>query len=132
MNDDLGKLIVRLTVGGLMLPHGVAKIFSGLGGVQGMLAGQGLPAYLSYGVYVGEVLAPLLVLVGLYSRLGGLLIAANMVVAIYLAHASQIFSVAKSGGWAIELQMFFLLTGVAVAVLGAGRYSVGGRAGKFN
>jgi putative oxidoreductase len=44
----------------------------------------------------------------------------------------QIFSLSPEGGWAIELQALFLVVAVAIALLGAGRYSVGGGAGRWN
>lgn len=132
MNDDLGKLVLRLTLGVLVLLHGVNKIFNGVGFMDGALAAHGLPSFVAYGAYIGEVLAPLLVLLGIYSRIGGAIIAINMVVAIYLMHVGQLFTLTKSGGWALELQAFYLLTGVVVLLIGAGRFSVAGRAGKFN
>jgi len=130
--DDLGKLVLRLTLGILILLHGISKLLNGIGGIEGMVAAQGLPAFLAWAVYIGEVVAPLLLIFGVYARLGGLLIAANMVVAIMLAHSKQLFTLTGSGGWSLELQGMFLATGLAIALLGAGRYSVGGRGGKWN
>jgi putative oxidoreductase len=43
--------------------------------------------------------------------------AANMIVAVALAHPKQIFSIGPHGGYALELQAFFLLTSLAVALL---------------
>ena len=57
-NLDTGLLILRLTLGILMLFHGIAKITNGVGGIEGMLTSKGLPAFLAYGVYVGEVIVP--------------------------------------------------------------------------
>jgi putative oxidoreductase len=122
--EDIGKLVLRLTLGILLLLHGVAKIFSGVGGISGMLQGIGLPGFFAYGAYIGEVLAPLLVILGLYARVGALVIAVNMLVAIYLAHQNDIFALGRGGGWAIELQAFFLFTALAVALTGPGRFSV--------
>lgn len=130
--DDLGKLVLRLTLGILILLHGISKLLNGIGGIEGMVAAQGLPAFLAWAVYIGEVVAPLLLIFGIYTRLGGLLIVANMVVAITLAHSKELFTLTGSGGWSLELQGMFLATGLAVALLGAGRYSVGGRGGKWN
>jgi putative oxidoreductase len=124
MNDDLGKLVLRLTLGILMLLHGIAKLSNGIGGIEGMLVSHGLPAFLAYGVLVGEVLAPLLVIFGLYARIGGAIMAINMVVAIALAHSSQLLQISKSGGWALELQGFFLFTAIAVALIGPGKFSI--------
>ncbi|HUH59224.1 MAG TPA: DoxX family protein [Candidimonas sp.] len=130
--DDLGKLVLRLALGIFILLHGISKLLNGVGGIEGMLVAQGLPAFFAWGAYIGEVIAPLLVIFGIYTRLGGLLIVANMVVAIMLAHSKQLFTLASSGGWSLELQGMFLATAVAIALLGAGRYSIGGRGGKWN
>lgn len=130
--DDAGKLVLRLTLGILILLHGIAKLTGGIGGIEGMLVARGLPAFFAWGAYLGEVLAPLLVILGVYTRIGGLLIAANMVVAVLLAHTSHFWDLTNSGGWSLELQAMFLFGGLAVALLGAGRFSVGGRGGPFN
>lgn len=122
--EDIGKLVLRLTLGLLLLGHGLAKITGGIDGVQAMLAGHGLPTALAYGVFVGELVAPLLVLLGAYTRIAGALVIVNMLFALVLAHSGQVFSLTAQGGWAIELQAFFLFTGLSVALLGSGRYAV--------
>jgi putative oxidoreductase len=127
MREDTGKLILRLTVGVLMLLHGVAKVSGGVGGIGGMLQSAGLPAALAFGVYVGAVLAPLLVIIGFYARIGALIMVVNMLFAIGLAHTKDIFLLTKTGGWAIELQAFFLFTALAVALIGPGRYAINRR-----
>ncbi|MBU4611317.1 DoxX family protein [Achromobacter sp. GG226] len=124
--DDAGKLVLRLTIGILVLLHGLAKLMNGIGPIEGMLAAKGLPAFLAWGVYVGEVLAPVLLIIGIYTRWAALLVAVNMLVAIFLAHSQQLFSLGNGGGWSLELQGLFLFGALAVALLGAGRYSVGG------
>jgi uncharacterized membrane protein YphA (DoxX/SURF4 family) len=65
---DAGLLVLRLGVGTLLLFHGVYKITHGVAWIAGPLSGAGLPAWLQYGAYVGEVLAPALVIL---SRLFG-------------------------------------------------------------
>jgi putative oxidoreductase len=130
--DDLGKLVLRLTVGLLMLFHGVSKLSHGVGAIEAMLAMRGLPTYIAWGVYIGEVVAPLLILAGTYTRLAGLVVAINMVIALALVHGGQFFMVAKTGGWQLELQAFYLLGGIAIMLLGAGRFSVSGTGGKWN
>ena len=123
LSPDTGKLILRLSVGLLMLFHGVAKIMhpGSLDFIGGMLSSNGVPAFLAYGVYIGEVVAPLMVLVGYQARIGGLLIVTNMVVALLLAHSGDFFSLTEHGGWAVELQMFYLLSALAVVFLGSGK-----------
>lgn len=122
--DDMGKLIVRLSIGLLVLLHGIDKIMNGPGGIGSMIAGVGLPEFLAYGVYVGEVLAPLMVIAGFRARAGGLLIAVTLFVAILLAHRGDIFAMNGYGGWAIELQALYLFGGLAIYFLGAGKYAV--------
>ena len=127
MNESVGKLILRLALGGLILLHGIAKVRSGIGGITGMVTQMGLPAMLAYGVYVGEVLAPVAVIAGWYARVGAALIAINMVFAIVLAHRSQLTDLSNNGGWALELQGMYLFTAVALAMLGPGRHGVNER-----
>ena len=108
----------------MILLHGLAKVSGGVGGISGMLQGIGLPATLAYGAYIGEVLAPLLVILGFYARVGAALIVVNMLFAIYLAHRDDVFMLTKQGGWALELQGMFLFTALALALIGPGRYGV--------
>jgi putative oxidoreductase len=125
--DDIGKLVLRITLGLLILLHGIAKLKGGVGGIEGMLTGHGLPAFIAYGAYIGEVLAPILLVIGFYSRIAALVIAFNMVVAIALAHANELFQLGKQGGWALELQGMFLFTAIAIALIGPGRFSINRR-----
>ena len=127
MNESVGKLILRLALGVLILLHGIAKVRSGIGGITDMVTQVGLPAVLAYGVYVGEVLAPVAVIAGWYARVGAALIAINMVFAIALAHRSQLTDLSNNGGWALELQGMYLFTAVALAMLGPGRHGVNER-----
>lgn len=130
--DDAGKLLLRAVLAILLLFHGVAKIAGGIGFIAGMLAKAGLPAALGYLVYVGEVVAPLMILVGIFTRPAALVVAINMVVAVLLVHTAEFFTRNQTGGWALELQGMLLAAALAVALLGAGRYSLGGTAGRFN
>ena len=56
--DDLGKLVLRLCLGVLLLLHGISKLRYGVDWLAGPLGARGLPSFVSYGVYLGEVLAP--------------------------------------------------------------------------
>jgi putative oxidoreductase len=126
-NADLGRLLLRLGLGGGILFHGVAKLMGGIDGIAQLVTSNGLPGFVAYGVYVGEFVAPILVLVGWYSRIGSLLIAINMVFAVFLAHRADLFKLTDSGGYALELQALYLMVGVALALMGPGRYSVNDR-----
>ena len=130
--EDLGKLVIRSALAILILLHGISKLTGGIDGITGMVTNAGLPEVFAYGVYLGEVVAPLLVLIGLWTRAAAIFMALNMVVAVMLVHVPELAQLNKQGGWALELQGMFLFGAIAVALLGAGRYSVGGIAGKWN
>jgi len=130
--DDLGKLLLRVILAVLLLFHGVSKLVGGVGFITGMLEKMGLPSAIGYLVYVGEVIAPLMILFGVWTRAAALVVAGNMIVAVLLVHTSQFFTMSETGGWALELQGMYFFAAIAVALLGAGRYSMGGRAGKWN
>jgi len=130
--NDAGKLVLRVALAAMLLFHGISKMSNGIGFVADMLAKAGLPAVFGYGVYIGEVVAPLFILFGLFTRPAALVVAINMVVAVLLAHTAQFFTLNETGGWALELQGMFFFAAVTVALLGAGRYSVGGVNGRLN
>ncbi|HXU67337.1 MAG TPA: DoxX family protein [Casimicrobiaceae bacterium] len=129
---DPARLLLRLTLGALILVHGISKIQGGPGFILDIVDKAGLPSPFGYLVYVGEVIAPILVIIGLWTRLAALVIAINMVVAVALVHLPQFFTLADTGGWALELQGLYLVVAVCVALLGAGRYSLGGVYGRWN
>jgi putative oxidoreductase len=131
-NDDTGKLVLRVALAAMLLFHGVAKLTGGVGFVSTMLANAGLPAFLGYLVYVGEIVAPLMILFGVATRPAAAVVAINMVVAVLLVHTGDLFKLSGTGGWALELQGMFFFAAVAVALLGAGRFSIAGKAGRFN
>jgi putative oxidoreductase len=130
--DDAGKLVLRVVLALLLLFHGISKLSGGIGFITGMLAKAGLPGALGYLVYIGEVVAPLFILAGVFTRPAALVVVINMIVALLLVHTSQFFTLSETGGWALELQGLYLASAVVVALLGAGRYSLGGSNGRFN
>ena len=128
---DAGLLLLRFGVGALLLFHGIFKITSGVGWMAGPLGGVGLPPWFAYGVYVGEVLAPVLLILGLWVRPAGLIIAFNMFMAIFLARRADIAKINPMGGaWAIEVELLFLIGGLVLALTGGGRYGLGGVGGR--
>mgnify|MGYP001818826490 FL=1 len=131
-SEHLAKLVLRLSVGGLMVLHGIHKLTHGVAGIERMLASRGLPELLAYGVYAGELIAPLFILAGFKTRIAAAVFAFNMIVAVALAHADDVLTLGKHGQWGIELQALYLLGAIAVMLLGAGRYSVSRGAGRWD
>ncbi len=123
-NTNVGLLIIRISIGLLMLFHGLAKLNGGLGFIQGILESKGLPGFIAYGVIVGEVLAPLAIIVGFRTRIASAIFAFNALVAMLLVHASQIFTMSEQGGWALELLGLYLFGAVALIFTGGGKIAV--------
>lgn len=125
-SQDLGKLVLRLTTGGLILFHGVHKVLhpDSLDFIRRLLTSNDLSPMLAYGVYLGEVVAGLMVVLGIYSRAGGALIVGNMLFALSLAHRGELLTLSPTGGWAVELQAFFLFSALAIILLGSGRFAI--------
>lgn len=122
-NEDLGKLLLRLCVGILILLHGVGKLVdpASINGIAHQLSGMGVPSFVAYGVLAGELVGPVMAIVGWHARIGGLLMAANMIVAIILMHLPQLWTLNAQGGWTLELQGMFLFGALAIVFLGSGR-----------
>jgi putative oxidoreductase len=132
VSEDIGKLILRLTCAGLLLPHGLFKIFVEIDSIREMVSSAGLPAFLAYGTIIGEVLAPVLLIIGWKTRLAALVIAFNMFMSIIVAHRDIAFRVNDYWGWMIELNVFFMMTSLAVFFIGSGRYSLSGGKGRWH
>lgn len=124
MGDDFGKLLLRLSLGLLILFHGFAKLKGGIGFLAPVLSGAGLPSWVGYGVYIGEIVAPILIMVGLFTRTGAFLIFINMLFAFFLMHRPELFMLDKTGGWALELQGMFLFAALALVFMNPGRYAL--------
>ena len=122
-NSEIAKLLLRVSLSVLILFHGVHKLIHGLGGVPSMVTNVGIPEFFSYGVYIGELIAPIFILLGLYARVASLVLAFNMLMAVFLAYGFS-FSLSKYGGLAMETPLLFFIMSLLVFLLGSGKYSV--------
>lgn len=123
-NIDIAKLFIRLSLGIMMLFHGVDKIRNGISGVKHLVIKAGLPEFLAYGVFVGELIMPILIILGLYARVASVVLGFTMIMAIFLAYSGAMFALTKHGAPVIELPLFYLLLSVSVFLLGSGRYAL--------
>lgn len=122
-NSDIAKLLLRVSLGIFILFHGFYKIIHGIGGVEAMLTASSLPMFLAYGVYLGELIAPIFIILGLYARVASLVLAFNMLVAMYLAYGFS-FGLAKYGGLVMESPLMFFVMAIVIALLGSGKFSI--------
>lgn len=117
-NTDLGLLVLRISTGGLMLFHGIAKILHGISFLTETMGAFG------YAVYIGEFLAPLAILLGFRTRIASVFLAITCIVAVAVAHSADIFSISEHGGYANELLMLYLFGSIALFFTGAGKFAV--------
>lgn len=121
---DLGKLVLRVSFACLFLLHGIHKVIDGTEFIQGLLVDHGLPAFIAYGVYLGEVIAPVLMIVGVFTRLASVVVAGTCLMVIYLLHMGDLFSLDKFGAWAVEGIGVYLFASIAIIFLGSGKYAI--------
>ena len=131
--DDVGKLVLRLVVAGLMAFHGVSKLRHGVAWMAGPLHAHHLPAWLAYGVYVAEVAVPILLIAGILTRPAALVIAFEMTMPMFLVMGAKTFDIDRqTGALRGELQFFYLLGAVAIAFLGSGRFALSRGRGRWD
>ena len=122
-NPNYGPLITRLSLGGILLSHGLLKvlIFT-VPGTVGYFASLGLPAIAAYLTVLAEIAGGTAILLGLYTRLASLLSIPLLLGAVW-AHAGNgwMFS-AEGGGW--EFPVLLVLLAIAVAFQGSGPFAL--------
>jgi len=124
INTDAGLLVLRVSTGALMLFHGVAKLIHGHDPIKGILAEKGLPGFFWFGVPLAEVIAPILLILGVFTRVSGLGVALVMVFSIFLVHLADVFTISQNGGLALELNFLFLFGGLSLFFTGGGKYAL--------
>lgn len=115
-NKDLGLFIIRLSVAAVFIFAGVSK-FMAVEQVAGFFGSIGLSPMFVYLVASVEVLGGVAMLLGLFVRYAGILLAIVMVSAIYLVKAQMGFAAA-------ELDIVLLASSLGIAMLGAGGWSL--------
>jgi len=123
-DENTGILLIRITIAVLILFHGVANMTSNYGFIKGLLDGIGIPNFVAYGVFIGEIVAPALIIIGWRARLASFVLAFNMLIAILMNHSADIFSLTQSGGWGIELQVLYLFGSITIFFTGAGKHAL--------
>lgn len=122
--SSLGLFTLRFSIGILLLFHGISKLSNGIDWIKGILSTKGLPEFIAYGVYLSEVIAPILLILGFRTKIGALLIAINMIFAVSLVHMDKILTLNQGGGWAIELDALFFFGAITLLFTGGGKYTI--------
>jgi putative oxidoreductase len=119
---SIGALVMRISFGGLMLTHGIPKmleVFNGNLEIVGDPIGIGA-LVTSILVIIGEVISPLLIIIGYKVRWTAIPAIITMAVAAFMIHGAD--PLAKK-----EMALLYLAGFVTIALMGAGKYSVSKR-----
>ena len=121
ININFGLLFIRLGLGVCLLMHGIFKLTHGIDGVKSMLVARGIPDLVAYGAYVGEVLAPAMIIIGVFCRIGALLVIANVLMIIYVLHI-PLGALTGVGGFELEIVYLYLSTAICLVICGGGEF----------
>lgn len=120
---DLALMLLRVVIGAIFIAHGFQKLFMfTLPGTTGAFADMGvpLPALAAPLVAFVELVGGAALVAGLLTRVVAPLLALNMLGAILLVHLSAGFF----GPGGVEFPLALLAASAALALTGAGRYSL--------
>jgi putative oxidoreductase len=123
-NDDIARLVLRLGFGFSLLLHGIHKLVYGIAPVQAMLHAHGLPGWFGYGVFIGEVIAPIMIIFAFYARGAALIVIFNMLTAIALTTGFSPMELTQTGALPFELPLLYLLAAAVLFLSGPGKYGV--------
>lgn len=123
-NKEYGAMLLRLTLGTLMMAHGLLKVYVfTVPGTVAYFESLGLPAVVAYMTLFGELAGGAALLAGVLTRLAAALSIPLLLGATW-AHAGNGWVFSNSGGgW--EFPAFLVATAIVVAVQGGGAYSLG-------
>lgn len=79
LKNEIGALILRVTLGAIFFIHGVVKFQGGIENIAGWFESLGLPGVMAYGVALLEIIGGILLIVGLATRLVAALFALLMI-----------------------------------------------------
>ncbi len=135
-NNDWTGLILRLTLGLILLPHGAQKMlgmFGGYGfsGTMGYFTGTvGLPWIVGFMVIVIEFVGAIALIAGFASRIWSALIIILMLGIINTAHLANGFFMDWYGtmqGEGYEYHLLIIGLAIAIIVNGSGKYAADSR-----
>lgn len=118
--QPLGLLVMRLTLGAIMIAHGWQKIASHLDGFMGALSHMGIPAWMAYLVVAAEFGGGILVVVGFLTRFAAFAILIDMLVAIFKVDLHN--GLTGQGGF--EFPLACATISFALTFFGAGPISI--------
>lgn len=130
---DIAVLILRITVGVVIFAHGAQKLFGWFGGygftgTMGYFTETvGLPYIIGFLVIIGESIGMIALALGLLTRFSAISLIVIMSGAFFIDHLPHGFYMnwfGQNAGEGFEFDILVAGAAAAIAVIGAGRYSV--------
>ena len=120
---EYGLLILRLVVGIVFIAHGWQKLSGGIEGVGGFFGVLGIPAagFFAYVVTFVELLGGIALVLGFLTSVASGLLAITMIVALFVVHLPNGFSVGNGG---YEFVLTLLAAAIALSFTGPGAFSL--------
>ncbi|MEH7378641.1 DoxX family protein [Neobacillus drentensis] len=123
VKNEIGALILRVTLGALFLIHGIVKFQGGIENIVGWFESIGLPGFMAYGVALFEIIGGIALIIGLATRLVSTLFGLLMIGAILKVKLSVgLLGNGQMAGY--ELDLAFLVMAVYLAINGSKLLSV--------
>ena len=132
-DNDVSTFLLRVLLGAVFLPHGAQKVlgwFGGYGfiGTMGFFTGtMHLPALFAFLAIAAEFAGAIALILGLFTRVAALGIAANMLVAVTMVHWQYGLFINWAGnqkGEGFEFHLLAIAISAALLLRGAGPFSV--------
>jgi putative oxidoreductase len=121
--NEIGTLILRVTLGALFLIHGVVKFQGGIENIVGWFSSIGLPGFMAYGVALLEIIGGIALIIGFATRTVSVLYALLMIGAILKVKLSVgLLGNGQMAGY--ELDLAFLAMAVYLAISGSKLLSI--------
>lgn len=120
---EIGALILRLITGFTFFLHGLSKFQGGIENTVGFFSSVGIPGFLAYIVAIIELAGGALVILGLGTRIIGVLFAVVMLGAIFTVKLSAGF-MGTDGGAGYEFDVALLAMSVSLALSGSDMLSL--------
>lgn len=123
LKNEIGALILRITLGAIFFIHGVVKFQGGIENTAGWFESLGLPGVTAYGVALLEIIGGILLVVGFATRLVAALFALLMIGAtLKVKLAIGLLGNGQMAGY--ELDLAFLVIAVYLVINGSKLFSV--------
>ncbi|MBD3723558.1 MAG: DoxX family protein [Flavobacteriaceae bacterium] len=122
--QNLRLLLIRVSIAFTMLVYGITKLIYGIDFIKTLFISYGLPSFFGYSIFIGEVIAPFLIIIGFRTKFAGIVFALNCFAAIIMVQLPNLLQLNESGGWSIGLIFIYMVFGISMFFTGAGKYAL--------